>query len=117
LSSAVWAVTFGLLAGSARGGWYRLGAAFGLLVGAVIGFCRVAQDAHTPIEALAGWVLGGGIAVFFLQRFFRTPRRMPRSTWAALGMLAVSTIAYGHHAPFQQIILRYSPWLCHWLDV
>jgi membrane-associated phospholipid phosphatase len=117
LSSAVWAVAFGLLAGSARGTWYRLGAAFGLLVGAVVGFCRVAQDAHTPIEVVAGWILGGSIAVFFLQRFFRKPRRMPRSIFAALGLLVVSTIAYGHHAPIQQIIVRYSPWLCRWLDV
>jgi membrane-associated phospholipid phosphatase len=57
LASAVWGVTFGLLAGSRGVRWYRLGAAAGLALGAMIGFCRVVQDAHTPIEVVAGWFL------------------------------------------------------------
>ncbi|MDB5836540.1 MAG: phosphoesterase PA-phosphatase, partial [Caballeronia sp.] len=61
LTSAVWGVTLGLLAGSRGAGWYRLGAASGLALGALIGVCRVVQDAHTPIEVVAGWFLGGGI--------------------------------------------------------
>jgi membrane-associated phospholipid phosphatase len=105
LTSAVWGVTFGLLAGSRGVRWYRLGAAAGLALGALIGFCRVVQDAHTPIEVVAGWFLGGGIALFFLRRFFKQPRKMPGSM-----------IAYGHHAPIQQILTAYSPWLCRWFD-
>ena len=58
LASAVWGVALGLLTGSVRAGWYRLGATFGLAMGALIGFCRVVQDAHTPIEVVAGWALG-----------------------------------------------------------
>jgi membrane-associated phospholipid phosphatase len=112
LASAVWGVALGLLTGSVRAGWYRLGATVGLAMGAVIGFCRVVQDAHTPIEVVAGWVLGSAIAVYFLQRFFKSSRRMPRSLVGGLGLLLVSTIAYGHHAPIQQLIVRYSPWLC-----
>jgi hypothetical protein len=61
---------------------------------------------------VAGWVLGSAIAVYFLQRFFKASRRMPRSLVGGLGLLLVSTIAYGHHAPIQQLIVRYSPWLC-----
>jgi membrane-associated phospholipid phosphatase len=116
LTSAVWGVTFGLLAGSRGVRWYRLGAVAGLALGALIGFCRVVQDAHTPIEVVAGWFLGGGIALFFLRRFFKQPRKMPGSIFAGLGLLAVSTIAYGHHAPIQQILVAYSPWLCRWFD-
>jgi len=112
LASAVWSVALGLLTGSVRAGWYRLGATFGLAMGAVIGFCRVVQDAHTPIEVVAGWMLGSAIAIYFLQRFFKASRRMPRSLVGGLGLLLVSTIAYGHHAPIQQLIVRYSPWLC-----
>jgi membrane-associated phospholipid phosphatase len=114
LTSAVWGVTFGLLAGSRDVRWYRFGAVAGLALGALIGFCRVVQDAHTPIEVVAGWFLGGGIAMFFLRRFFGQPRKMPGSVFAGLGLLAVSTIAYGHHAPIQQMLVTYSPWLCRW---
>lgn len=117
LTSAVWGVTFGLLAGSWRADWYGLGAAAGLVLGALIGFCRVVQDAHTPIEVVAGWFLGSGVALIFLRRFFGQPRKMTGSLFAGLGLLAVSTIAYGHHAPVQQILAAYSPWLCRWFDL
>jgi membrane-associated phospholipid phosphatase len=116
LTSAVWGVAFGLLAGSRDVKWYRLGAASGLALGALIGLCRVAQGAHTPSEVIAGWVLGSGIALFFLRRFFKQPRRMPGPIFAGLGLLAVSTIAYGHRAPIQQMLVIYSPWLCRWVD-
>ena len=116
LTSAVWGVTFGLLAGGRGVRWYRLGAVAGLALGALIGFCRVVQDAHTPIEVIAGWFLGSGIALFFLRRFFKQPRKMPGSVFAGLGLLAVSTIAYGHHAPIQQLLVTYSPWICRWFD-
>jgi hypothetical protein len=32
-------------------------------------------------------------------------------------LLAVSSIAYGHHAPFQRMIEHYSPWLCRGLGL
>jgi len=116
LTSSVWGVAFGLLAGSRNVKWYRMGAVTGLALGALIGFCRVADGAHTPSEVIAGWILGSGIALFFLRRFFKQPRRMPGSIFAGLGLLAVSTIAYGHHAPIQQMLVMYSPWLCSWFD-
>jgi membrane-associated phospholipid phosphatase len=116
LTSAVWGVAFGLLAGSRGMKWYRLGAASGLALGALIGVCRVAQGAHSPSEVIAGWLLGSGIALFFLRRFFKQPRRMPGPIFAGLGLLAVSTIVYGHRAPIQQMLVIYSPWLCRWVE-
>lgn len=112
LAAAVWTVAIALVAGSARARWHRAGAVAGLLLAATIGVGRVVEDAHTPIEVVVGWLLGGGIALLFLRRFFSQPRRMPRSVLAGLGLLAVSSIAYGHHAPFQRMIVHYSPWLC-----
>lgn len=117
LTSAVWGVAFGLLAGSRDAKWYRLGAALGLTLGALIGVCRVAQGAHSPSEVIAGWLLGSGIALFFLRRFFKQPRRMPGPIFAALGLLAVSTIAYGHLAPIERILVINSPWLCRLIEV
>jgi hypothetical protein len=111
LAAAVWTVAFALLAGCANARWHRAGATLGLLLGAAIGLSRIAEDAHTPIEVLAGWLLGGGVAMLFLNRFTREPRRMPQAILAGLGLLAVSSIAYGHHAPFQRMIVHYSPWL------
>jgi membrane-associated phospholipid phosphatase len=112
LAAAVWTVSLALLASGARAGWHRLGAVCGLVLAAAIGVCRIVEDAHTPIEVLAGWLLGGAIALLFLQRLFSEPRRMPRALFAGLGLLAVSSIAYGHRAPFQALIVHYSPWLC-----
>jgi hypothetical protein len=34
-----------------------------------------------------------------------------------VSLLAVSSIAYGHHAPFQRMIEHYSWWLCQGLGL
>ncbi len=113
LAAAVWTVAFALLALSANARWHRAGrGARPHARGAGRPDAESAEDAHTPIEVLAGWPLGGGVAVLFLNRFTREPRRMPQAILAGLGLLAVSSIAYGHHAPFQRMIVHYSPWLC-----
>ena len=112
LAASVYTVAGGLLLGGLGGGWYRLGAAGGLALAAAIGASRVVEDAHTPAEVVAGWVLGALIAAMFLARVFDQPRKMPRVIAAGAGLLAVSSIAYGHHAPFQRMIEHYSWWLC-----
>ncbi|SAK99510.1 PA-phosphatase like phosphoesterase [Caballeronia arationis] len=115
LAAAVWPVSFALLAAGARPAWHRAGALCGLALAAVIGMCRIVEDAHTPAEVVAGWLLGGFIAMLVLERVFSEPRRIPRVLVAGLGLLAVSSIAYGHRAPFQAMILHYSPWICQGL--
>jgi membrane-associated phospholipid phosphatase len=112
LAATIYTVAGGLLLGGLGGRWYRLGAAGGLALAAFIGASRVMTDAHTPAEVVAGWVLGAVIAAAFLARVFDRPRKMPSAIFAGLGLLAVSTIAYGHHAPFQRMIDHYSWWLC-----
>ncbi|SPB15849.1 PA-phosphatase like phosphoesterase [Caballeronia novacaledonica] len=117
LAASIYTVAGGLLFGALGGGWYRLGAAGGLALAAAIGASRIMQDAHTPAEVVAGWVLGAVIAAFFLARVFDPPRTMPRAYAAGCGLLAVSSIAYGHHAPFQRMIEHYSGWLCQGLGL
>ncbi len=116
LSSAIWTVTIALLLGSANTRWWRFGASLGLLLAAAIGLGRVFEHAHTPIEVVVGWFLGGTIALVFLRHFFKLPRTLPHPRIAGIGLLAVSSIAYGHHAPIQSLIVHYSPWLCRWIE-
>ncbi|WP_321796401.1 phosphatase PAP2 family protein [Caballeronia sp. J97] len=117
LAASIYTVAGGLLFGGFGGGWHRLGATGGLALAAAIGASRIMQDAHTPAEVVAGWVLGAVIAALFLARVFEEPRKMPRALAAGCGLLAVSSIAYGHHAPFQRMIEHYSWWLCQGLGL
>jgi membrane-associated phospholipid phosphatase len=95
--------------------WRRraeIGVVAGLVLGAVIGIARVFDDAHTVSEVFAGWLIGSALAVLFTRRFARA-NIAPRSpAVAAAGLLLVSSVAYGHHAPFQAMIERYSPGIC-----
>jgi membrane-associated phospholipid phosphatase len=117
LAASIYTVAGGLLFGGFGGAWYRLGAMGGLALAAAIGASRIIQDAHTPAEVVAGWLLGAVIAALLLVRVFDTPRKMPRALAAGVGLLAVSSIAYGHHAPFQRMIEHYSWWLCQGLGL
>ncbi|GAB5099251.1 phosphatase PAP2 family protein [Caballeronia sp. LP006] len=117
LAASIYTVAAGLLAGGLGRAWYLLGAAAGLVLAALIGASRILQDAHTPAEVVAGWLLGGLIAFLLLRHVFAVPRKMPRALVAGLGLLAVSSIAYGHHAPFQRMIEHYSWWLCRGLGL
>ncbi|MDR5737701.1 MULTISPECIES: phosphatase PAP2 family protein [unclassified Caballeronia] len=117
LAASIYTVAGALLFGSFGGAWYRLGAAGGLGLAAMIGASRIIQDAHTPSEVIAGWLLGAAIAGMLLMRVFEQPRKMPRAAVAGVGLLAVSSIAYGHHAPFQALIEQYSWALCRGLGL
>jgi membrane-associated phospholipid phosphatase len=93
-------------------GWrMSLACAIGLLVGAVIGVARVLENAHTVSESVAGWGVGALVALFFVRALSAAsaPRR---PAVAAAVLMLISGAAYGHHAPFQAMIERYSPGLC-----
>ena len=111
LSTAVWAVALALLLRSA-GGDARLGAVAGLLVGALTAAARVFDHAHTVPEVIAGWLLGGAIGTLFVHTLSRSEARLFRPAASAVALLFVTTVAYGHHAPFQAMIDKYSPGVC-----
>ncbi|POM14869.1 hypothetical protein CSX04_07684 [Burkholderia cepacia] len=84
----------------------------GLALGALIGVARVFDDAHTPSEVVAGWLVGSAVALAFMWRH-GTPRVDARYRALVAGsLLAVSAAAYGRHAPIQAAIELYSPFLC-----
>ena len=90
-----------------------LGMTAGLLAAAVIGIARIFDEAHTVSEIVAGWILGAIVASLFVRAFLSAHIKLRRPVIAAVSLLLVSTVSYGHHAPFQTIIERYSPWLCN----
>jgi len=121
LSAAVWSVFLALLLRGARPGWRAAGPERGLLPGLTLGLAlaaliclsRVLLGAHTPAEVVAGWLLGAAIAGWVLRACAPAPRRPGSSVIAGaalLGLCTVATVAYGRHAPLQQIIWHYSPY-------
>ncbi|MFM0405244.1 phosphatase PAP2 family protein [Paraburkholderia dipogonis] len=111
LSTAVWTVAIALLWRS-TGGNARVGALAGLTVGVLTAFARVFDDAHTVPEVIAGWLLGALVAALFVHPLARSNVKLFRPFAAAAGLLLVTTVAYGHHAPIQAMIDHYSPGIC-----
>lgn len=112
LASAIWPVGIALLTGSFDVRKARWGAIAGLTIGALIGVARIFDNSHTVYEVLAGWVIGTLIALFFVQAFFRERLQRRSPILIGGGLLLVSGIAFGHHAPLQMMIEQYSPTVC-----
>jgi len=111
LSTSVWTVMFALLFRSA-GGNVTTGAAAGLAIGALTAVARVADRAHTPSEVVAGWLVGAALALLFVRALRRSEARIVLSPAGAGALMLIVGVAYGHHAPIQDMIERYSPGVC-----
>ncbi|MCO8610519.1 phosphatase PAP2 family protein [Burkholderia multivorans] len=111
LSTSVWTVALAMLWHAFRPG-SAPGVAAGLAIGAVTAVARVFDDSHTVPEVIAGWLLGALVAIVFVRAYVRAPKRSFSPGAAAVCLLLVSGIAYGHRAPFQQMIDTHSPQLC-----
>ncbi|MGU7772819.1 phosphatase PAP2 family protein [Burkholderia sp. MR1-5-21] len=111
LSTSVWTVAASMLWQAFRPG-KRPGALIGLSVGAVTGIARVFDHSHTFPEVVAGWVLGASVALTFLRAYDRVEKKPFSPRVVAICLFLVSGIAYGHRAPFQQMIDTHSPQLC-----
>jgi membrane-associated phospholipid phosphatase len=111
LSTSVWTVALSMLWQAFRPGKVP-GMAAGLAIGAVTAVARVFDHSHTTPEVVVGWLLGALVALVFLHAYDRVPRRSFSPRIAAVCLLLVSGIAYGHRAPFQQMIDTHSPQFC-----
>lgn len=102
LSTAVWVVAFAL-----QLRWWRMpvfpGIVAGLILGVLTGISRVHGLDHSVSEVIVGWVIGAIAACVFLRTALRVEYRQFRSSWFTLCLLVVSTITYGHEAPFQSM--------------
>ncbi|AOK07145.1 phosphoesterase [Burkholderia latens] len=114
MSTSVWTVALSMMWQAFRPG-NAPGALAGLAVGAVTAVARVLDHSHTTPEVVVGWLLGAAVALAFLHAYARVPKRPFAPRIAALCLLLVSGIAYGHRAPFQQMIDTHSPQFCAFL--
>ncbi|WP_175717721.1 phosphoesterase [Burkholderia anthina] len=113
LAATVWPMACLLML---HDGWrVRAGTALlpGFALAATIGFARASTDAHSASEIAAGWLLGALVTARLLKRWTDAPILPPRlRPFAIASVLAVCGIAYGHHAPIQVAVERYTPRLC-----
>jgi membrane-associated phospholipid phosphatase len=111
LSTSVWSVAFAMLFQSiGRNRW--IGAAIGLLVGAITGVARVFDHAHTAPEVVIGWLTGALVVYVVLQWRWNAAWHLRSPKIAAAALLLVSSVAYGHRAPIQHVIDTRSPQIC-----
>jgi hypothetical protein len=93
--------------------WWRLptfpGVAAGMIIGALTGFSRLVDQSHSLPEVIVGWLLGVCVALFFLRAAVNVELERFRAIWPTLSILLVSTLAYGHKAPFEYLIETRSP--------
>lgn len=107
LSSCFWPVALWLLA--SRGG-HRLrvaAACAGWLLGAAIGVSRLAIDAHSVSEVIAGFLLGVAASGLFLKLQHTRPHPLLPAWWVAAS-LAVPMVLLppGHRAPTHGLLER-----------
>jgi len=105
LSMLVWP-TIGLLLAAGRPPFWRwLLPAFGVLLAASIVVSRLTTDAHTPIEAAAGALWGGALAVLALWRLPRQPIIKGRPGWfLPLAILLPLVLSYGQIFPSNPLL-------------
>jgi membrane-associated phospholipid phosphatase len=108
LATSVWMVALAL-----QLKWWRLpplaGVIAGMLMGAGTGISRLIDHSHSLPEVISGWLLGTLAAGFFLRSAVNVELARFRPVWSTISLLLVSTLAYGHKAPFQYLIETRSP--------
>ncbi|HTH62603.1 MAG TPA: phosphatase PAP2 family protein [Paraburkholderia sp.] len=99
LSTAVWPVAFFLMLQRTSPRWRIVGVLAGLATGIAVGLSRVALDAHSPSEAVAGCVVGALTALVFV-RYWWDAQPGQLSALAVTASLAAITIAlHSVHVP------------------
>jgi membrane-associated phospholipid phosphatase len=112
LASAIWPMSCLLALRNDRAIGSSAALSPGIVIAGLIGISRVFDDAHTISEVIAGWALGLLVTVLLL-RWHSVPTLPAKLRPLAAGsLLTVSAVAYGHHAPIQTAIERYSPFFC-----
>lgn len=112
LASAVWPMALILCLPRRVNATPHLALALGLALAAAIGTARVFDDAHTVSEVIAGWGVGSLVTVLFVYRKNAPVLPARFQPFIIVSLLGISTVAYGHHAPIQEAIELYSPYLC-----
>ncbi|MFL9933845.1 phosphoesterase PA-phosphatase [Paraburkholderia sp. RL18-103-BIB-C] len=110
LSTSIWMIAITL-----QLKWWRLptlpGIVAGMAIGALTSIARLMNHAHSVPEVASGWVLGVVMALFFLRTAVNVELDRLKPVWPTLSLLLVSSLTYGHEAPFEYLIQTRSPQL------
>lgn len=110
LSTSIWMIAITL-----QLKWWRLptlpGVIAGMGIGVLTGVSRLVNGAHSPPEVVVGCLLGVVVALLFLRSAVKFEFERVKPVWPTLSLLLVSSITYGHEAPFERLIETRSPQL------
>ena len=112
LSFSVWPV-FAFLVFQARPRAAYLAVAIAVIFSGLVGYSRVQIGAHTPLEVVAGLLLGGGVSGTFFIFWARSHHRSLgylRWPFIASSTLLIS-ICYGYQAPVDKWIGFVGQWI------
>jgi membrane-associated phospholipid phosphatase len=106
LASAVYPVVLPLFGSPAVPRSRKMLLALGCLLALLIGVSRLVLHAHSPSEVLAGWVLGGGVAVF-VHRQHAASGFSHRPVVAGVFVACIALVLQGvDHSPSHALITR-----------
>jgi membrane-associated phospholipid phosphatase len=102
LSTSVYPVALFLMFLPARPALRLLGVLAGLAAGLAVGLSRVVLSAHSPSEAVTGWLVGALAALAFVRIAWNAqPGRL--SVWpVAVSMMVLAIAMHGVHVPTQR---------------
>lgn len=110
LSTSIWMIAITL-----QLKWWRLptfpGIFAGMAIGALTSIARLLNHSHSLPEVISGWLLGVVMALFFLRTAVNVEFDRFKPVWSTVSLLLVSSLTYGHEAPFEYLIETRSPQL------
>jgi membrane-associated phospholipid phosphatase len=110
LSTSIWMIAITL-----QLKWWRQptlpGVIAGMAIGVLTGVSRILNGSHSAPEVISGCLLGVVVALLFLRTAVKFEFERVKPVWPTLSLLLVSSITYGHEAPFERLIETRSPQL------
>jgi membrane-associated phospholipid phosphatase len=99
LSTAVYPVAFFLMLQGVRPAWRAAGVAAGLAMGVAVGFSRVVLEAHSPSEAVAGFVVGALTALIFVRYWWNAESGRLSAAAVTLSLVALTFALHNVRVP------------------
>lgn len=99
LSSAVYPVAFFLMLPRAPRALRIAGVVVGLATGVAVGLSRVALDAHSPSEAVAGYVVGALTALVFVRYWWDAQPAQLSALAVTVSLAAITIALHSVHVP------------------
>jgi membrane-associated phospholipid phosphatase len=99
LSTAVYPVAFFLMLQDVRPRLRAAGVAVGLATGVAVGLSRIVLEAHSPSEAVAGFVVGALTALIFVRYWWDAQSRRLSAAAVTLSLAALTIALHNVHVP------------------